>query len=463
MDRNEFERNATHATFVASSPQSADGEGGDSTSTGRLGSFGTYLAARTRVFDSTTSDLRQDSYALALVIVVAIGLAVVPEVITHLNVKHSPDLPPLEDDSGASKFPLAHFASLAGSALLLLLSSIIAMRRGHSNRDIIGALILLLAVNLPYLASPAPLEMGDLVKIVLANTVALALWNTGAPVAELKWVPIIGTLIGAYSIVGGLVLPDYMMYQANSEKAIIPGWELAGPFGHGNVLGMFCGLAFALVPLISEARWRLLCGSILFATVVLSASRTAVIAAGIVALWWILCWFRSVISVRLVGTVLVGCAATAMFVFPFLSWDPHAFSDRASIWAASLDVWQQSPVFGLGVNWFLTDARVTGNIAAWAYVGTGHNLIIDTLVKSGLLGIAVLAPVLLGAIFATRALSVSKQQVACFGFLMAFFVAATTEAVWALLPNLQLFPISGLIFAVLIVTRHGDRAVEGAS
>ena len=154
----ELERNHPHATFVASAPQSADGEDADSTSTRRLGSFGTYLAARTRVFESTTSTLRQDRCALALVIVLAIGLAVVPEVITHLNVKHSPDLPPLEDDSGASKFPLAHLASLAGSALLLLLSSVIAIRRGNPNRVITGALILLLAVNLPYPPALHPLR-----------------------------------------------------------------------------------------------------------------------------------------------------------------------------------------------------------------------------------------------------------------------------------------------------------------
>jgi O-antigen ligase len=120
-------------------------------------------------------------------------------------------------------------------------------------------------------------------------------------------------------------------------------------------------------------------------------------------------------------------------------------------------------VVGLGVNWFMTVAQSTGNVAAWAYVGTGHNLAIDTLVKSGLIGLAVLAPVVVGAIMSARALRVTSQQIACFGFLMAFFVAATTEAVWALLPNLQLFPISGLVFAVLILTRHGDRAVEGSA
>ena len=54
----------------------------------------------------------------------------------------------------------------------------------------------------------------------------------------------------------------------------------------------------------------------------------------------------------------------------------------------------------------------------------------------------------------------TTQQIACFGYLIVFFVIATTEAVWSLLPNLQLFPISGLIFAVLVLARRGDRAAE---
>lgn len=395
---------------------------------------------------------------LALLIIVAIGLVVLPEVITHLNVKHSPDLPPLEDDSATSKFPLAHLASWAGSALLLLLSSVVAIKRGFPNRDMTGVLVLLLAVNVPYLISPVVPGMSDLVKVVLANTVVLALWNTGASIAELKWLPIIVSGIGVYSLIGGFVIPDYMMYNIVSEKALVAGWELAGPFGHGNVLGMYCAVAFALVPLVPGTRWRILCAAILFATVVASASRTAVIATVIVLMWWALCYFRQIFSIRLAGTVAASCSAAAMLVIPFLDWDPHAFTDRASIWFASLGVWQDSPLVGLGVNWFMTDAQSTGNTAAWAYVGTGHNLAIDTLVKSGLVGIAVLAPIVIGAILAARALRVTSQQIAFFGFLMAFFVAATTEAVWALLPNLQLFPISGLIFAMLILNRHGDRA-----
>ena len=78
------------------------------------------------MFASAAPTVRQNRRTLAVLIVVAIGLAVVPEVITHLNVKHVPDLPPLEDEAASSKFPLAHLASLAGSALLLFLSSVVA-------------------------------------------------------------------------------------------------------------------------------------------------------------------------------------------------------------------------------------------------------------------------------------------------------------------------------------------------
>jgi O-antigen ligase len=229
---------------------------------------------------------------------------------------------------------------------------------------------------------------------------------------------------------------------------------LAGPFGHGNVLGMYCAVAFSLVPLIPGPRWRVLCGAVLFMTIVASASRTAVIAAAMVLLWWAACRVRSVVSVRFTGTVLVGMAASAVLIVPFLPWDPRAFTERAAVWTASLAEWQHSPVVGLGVNWFLRDAQTVANVAAWAYVGTGHNLVVDTLVKSGVVGLALLAAVVVAAIIGVRALPSRNQQIALFGYLAAYFVAAITEALWASLPNLQLFPISGMIFAMLVLSRE---------
>ncbi|CAN5379906.1 hypothetical protein BH11ACT6_BH11ACT6_44680 [soil metagenome] len=424
----------------------------------------TYLAAPLRFHDSSTKVFRHRNAALALMVVTAIALVVVPDLITYLSVEHQPIVPPGEA-AAAPDLPLAQLASLAGSAALLALSALIVLAPGRPNRPVAGLFALLLALNLPYLVSPELPGPSDLIKVVLANVFIVALWNIGAPIAALKWLPITVAVISVYSLIGGLIIPENMMYNIASEKAIIAGWELAGPFGHANVLGMYCAVAFAFLPLITGLRWRLVTGSILLVTLLAAASRTALIAAAVVVLWWLLCRFRSLISIRTAGTVLACSSAAAMFVVPFVSWDRDAFTDRASVWVESIHVWQQSPLVGMGVNWFLEDAQQVGNIAKWAFVGTGHNFVIDTLVKSGLVGIGVLLPLLAAAIWAARVMPVTDQQIACFGFLIAFFVAATTEAVWALMPNLQLFPISGLVFAVLILARHDSRTdsstVEG--
>lgn len=402
---------------------------------------------------------RLERHALTWLIILAVALVVVPEAINHIFIKHQPDLPPLEDASGGSEVALAHLARLGGSAVLLAYTAIIvAFTRGRPDRRVGGLLIVLLAVDLPYVLSPGLPPTADLPKILLANLFVIALWKTGASIDALKWLPILVTGIGVYSLIGGLLVPEYMMYNLISEKAIIGGWELAGPFGHGNVLGMYCAVAFSLVPLIPGTRWRLFCGAVLMATALASASRTAVIAVAMVLVWWAACRVRSVVSVRFAGTVFVSAAASAMLILPFLPWDPHAFTERAAVWAASLAVWQQSPLVGLGVNWFLIDAQANANVAAWAYVGTGHNLVVDTLVKSGVIGLAVIATVLIVAILGARALPARNQQIALFGYLGAFFVAASTEAVWGLLPNLQLFPISGMIFAMLVLSRFRELA-----
>ncbi|MDF2825626.1 MAG: lipid core-O-antigen ligase-like enyme, partial [Mycobacterium sp.] len=302
----------------------------------------TYAAAPTR-FLRPTAGFRYGDAAFAVLIIAAIGLVVVPDLITYLTVEHSPILPPGEAAT-TTDLPLAQLASLGGSALLLLASTVVVFLRGHPDRNISGVFLLLLAVNLPYLLSPSLPPPADLPKIALANVFIVALWNLGAPIAGLRWIPITVAVISVYSLIGGLIVPELMMYNAESEKAIIPGWELAGPFGHANVLGMFCVVAFALVPLITETRWRIGIGVILLVTLLAAASRTALIAAALIILWWILCRFRSVLSIRLAGTVMASGAAVAMLVFPFLNWDPDAFTERAFVWAQSLAVWRDSPM-----------------------------------------------------------------------------------------------------------------------
>lgn len=457
MDGDEVLPPSRPATFVASRPRP---RGGDRDPSGnRTDSATTFLTAPTRFVRDTNADYKAGDRAFALVIIAAVALVIVPEIINYLLVKHAPDQS-IDQALATAETPVAGLARWALSGVLLAVSSLVILMRGHPNRDITWLLVFLLALNLPYLIGPDQPGPSDLVKILLANLVLVAIWNTGARVAELKWIPILVTGVGAYSLIGALIIPEYMMYNIVSRKSLIFGWELAGPFGQSNALGMYCAIAFSLVPLIPGNRWRIVCGAILFATILASASRTSLIAVGFVILWWLICRARTGYSIRLTGTVLAGAAAAAAFVIPLLKWDPDSFTERAFIWKGGLELWQESPVVGSGYNFFLTHGQSEAGVILWAGMGTGHNILIDTLIKFGLSGLAFLLPIWIGAIYVTGTMRVTHEKIALFGYFIAFFVLSMTEAVWHLWPNIQQFPTSTLIFAAVLMARNHGRDAE---
>lgn len=411
-----------------------------------------HQAAPTRDTEPATTG-GQHSKALVVLVIAVVVMAVLPDLVDYLNVKHAPATVQLRP-----RFPLAVVVTRVASIALFLVCSVIALRRGHPDRNISGAVLLLSALIVPFIFNPELPGLADIARIALAAVVILAVWNIGASVDGLRWVAITGSFIGVYSIIGVLIIPDYMNFESDSRKSLIENWQLAGPFAHSNTLGAYCVLALALTPLIVSVRWKIFHGLILCTAIAASASRTALIAAGVLALWWIFCRFRSVIALRRAGTVLIGACAAVVLVLPvFLSSNPSAITGRGYAWATSLSAWQESRLVGLGLNWFATTRTSLANSTSWAFP-TGHNLFVDTLVRSGLVGIVLLALVLLAATRATRALEDSNHQIACFGFIIAFLVVSTTEAIWGLLPNMALFPVVGLVFAVLIVARHGVHA-----
>ncbi|WP_083141962.1 O-antigen ligase family protein [Mycolicibacterium parafortuitum] len=459
MDEDDVRPSGGRATFVASHPRSAGAES-DPTAH-RIGSATTFLPAPTRFSDFTGVEYKAGERAFAAIIFAAIGLVIIPEVINYLLVKHVPDQS-IDRALASAETPIAGLARWALSGVLLAVSSLVLLMRGHPNRDVTWLLVFLMALNLPYLIGPDQPGPADLVKIMLANLVLLAIWHTGARVVVLKWIPILVSGVGAYSLIGGLIIPEYMMYNIVSRKSLVFGWELAGPFGQSNALGMYCAVAFSLVPLIGQNRWRAVCASILLATIVASASRTALVAVAVVVLWWLICRLRSVISIRLAGTVLAGTALAAAMVIPLLRWSPGSFTERAFIWAGGLELWRDAPVVGSGYNWFLQHGQEQAEIVLWAGMGTGHNIHIDTLIKFGLAGLAFLLPIWIGAIYVTGTMRVINEQVALFGYLIAFFVLGMTEAVWHLWPNIQQFPTSTLIFATVLMARNRGRTPAGA-
>jgi hypothetical protein len=378
------------------------------------------------------------------------AMAVLPVGVKYLSVKRSV----ADILNEGPQIPLAADLSLA--VALLIVCSVIFLRYSSLDRNVNGLIILLLGLLVPYIISPLP-KPEDIVKVSLGVAVIAAVWSIGAPVDGLKWVPIIGSAIGIYSIIGGLIIPEYMNVITDPTKLIIPNWQLAGPFIHGNFLGIYCVLALALTPLIASVRWRILNGLILCTTIVAAASRTALFAAGILALWWMICYFRSMISLRLAGTALVGCCAAAVVMLPLLNSNPHAFVGRGYAWATGLSEWQKSPLVGKGINFVAGLSYGYDSISSSWDFHHGHNLFVDTLLRSGLVGICVLLLVLLAAIRSTRAFDVSSHQIAFFGYLITFLVASSTEAIWVLIPTKPLFPVVGLVFAVLICRELGRR------
>jgi O-antigen ligase len=401
----------------------------------------------------------RDSRALAVLIIAVVAMAVLPQGVQYLIVEHRPfgQSPP--------RFPLATAVSGMAAVVLFLVCAVILIRF-HPDRKLSRAIVLLLALVIPYIINPALPGTAAITRVALAAAVILAVWNLGASVDGLKWVAISGSVLGTYSIIEGLILPEYAMtYNAEGGKeTIIANWCLAGPLANGNSLGIFCAVALALTPLIGSVRWRILHGSILCTAIAASASRTALIAAGVLVLWWIISYSRSVKFVRIAGQVLLGCCATSVLVLPLLGLNRYAFTGRAQIWAVSLHAWEESRLVGLGIDWFTTTAKSLPIFANWDDLSDvwipphGHNLVVDTLVKSGLVGICLVVLVLLAAIRSTRSLDISSHQIACFGYLIVFLVISVTEAIWVLLPNYEMFPLAGLVFAVLIAARHDVKA-----
>ena len=154
------------------------------------------------------------------------------------------------------------------------------------------------------------------------------------------------------------------LHRALNDDPVVPGLRIPTQFcaenGTGKpaaALDLDQAACSFVVPLIDNVRWRVLCAVTLVATITASATRTALIGVGFVMLWWILCYFRSVFSIRVAGTAFAAITMVGMFIVPFLSWDPSAFTERAYIWAASVRIWLESPLFGKGFDWFANDAQ----------------------------------------------------------------------------------------------------------
>jgi hypothetical protein len=216
----------------------------------------------------------------------------------------------------------------------------------------------------------------------------------------------------------------------------------AGPFFHPNHAGPVG--AFLLVLGLCRT------GSLRWATLgtgagvlLLTASRTSMLAAvagcaAVAAAWWLRResrwprWAKAIaIAVPVVGLALVVIG------------DNWGFTGRTVIWPVYANLWMESPLVGI------PDARIgeavaTGALPGWA--ATAHNLLLDSLVRFGIAGTAVVvAALVVAAILSVRA--AARGAYLSLGLMAVILVCGVTEAllVWRALATSTIILVVAVI------------------
>ena len=206
---------------------------------------------------------------------------------------------------------------------------------------------------------------------------------------------------------------------------ITNGFRWEGMFGDPN-LGGYVG-AFLLTYGLTRSGWKFWLISLfgLF-PLVLSESRAAWLAAvlGVVlAALGRLLGKRQTAKVRRI-TILSGSIAVVIPFAIFLILDP-TMNGRTPIWEASFKLLSKNPIFGIGNSGY-SDAAVNGDIP-WGNTDS-HNLIIDSLVRNGIVaGLLALAVLVVISITVIRVFKIDKGQSTTIWF--TFFVGTMTYSV----------------------------------
>ncbi|MDX6253910.1 MAG: exopolysaccharide production protein ExoQ [Frankiales bacterium] len=159
--------------------------------------------------------------------------------------------------------------------------------------------------------------------------------------------------------------------------------QLAGLTRHPNSLGPLAAFALALEIVASRRVGRLFFGATAVTTCVLAQSRAGWLAAAVVVL---------VLSGRRLGPrVTVPATLLLAFVGASIAASPQSLdvvtrlNGRGEIWSVAWSVARSHPMLGAGPNALLRQAEL-GHVSA---VGIqAHNQFLDTLAKTGLIGLA---------------------------------------------------------------------------
>lgn len=257
--------------------------------------------------------------------------------------------------------------------------------------------------------------------IVVIAITAMALDFAGlriiAPQGVIRW-PL--ELIGLFGMDPAATVPVEQINACTICYGYVGRWE--GPFGNVNIAGPI-GATVLMLGLLRFGwrRWVMaVSGAII---VVLSDSRTALIAIAFACLAWVL-------SAHTIGawrvrtwSRWVALAIAAVVAVGYVGIIDRNLNLRTEVWGAFVRAWPASPWLGVGQSGI--DRMVSeGALPGWAT--HGHSMLIDALLRYGLLGM-VLTLVTLALLVSVAVRAARRREVLPIVLISAAIGAGLTE------------------------------------
>jgi O-antigen ligase len=292
---------------------------------------------------------------------------------------------------------------------------------------------------------------------------SLGVWAIEISTCHLKVLGSCVVAVAALSLVFALTSPDAWIVASASDpdnsKALVGSRLLAGPYSQGNALGivMSAGLPFAFA--LTRKRAQGLGVLCILSVIVLTGSRTSIIAAALTCCLWLVLVSVPLRLRKLVLQSTAICLGALTALLPYIFQNPATFTGRVGIWKTSLELARTSRVFGLGVYTFSPGGVVSNSLNFVRY--EGHNSYV-TMVSTG--GLTLLTAFALTIAVAVR----SATQMLSESLAPALFVCAFLALGLAETPlRLDTFSDQGWIvwlglICVTLLRPHGeppDRAV----
>lgn len=382
----------------------------------------------------------------ALFVAVA-ARAFVPDALEYLLRGRPPDLTTFVV-TRSGRHPLASRAALLSDLIVLAVGAALVVRAFRDGRGRVGRNPLLVALaGLWAVSAVATYAAGGSPRIAsLAMGVALMGLVAAPPTRDE------GLFLGAWlvlalagvSVVVALVRPDVaLVSSADGRIYLWQGERLAGLLSHPNALGyaMAMGLPFVLFAWRGAA--RVAAAGLVLVSLVATASRTSLVASAVTGvLLFALArgtepvappTATSKATMKAVATdarrlvvVVTVAAVLAISVQPLLGVRPPLVrsSGRFALWAYVRASWDSDPVLGRGAAAWDNLAREASGFIEFAF--HAHNLWLETLFATGLVGITALSAMALLWWYAVMTGIRQRDALGALAFFV-FFLSATTE------------------------------------